>query len=307
MNSTIGNTKLLASSATAYIRPFGLLEIRKNQSTCGSEDSYRKLFSRAKLPIPVAKKVTKELLMALVFLHDSCQVIHTDIKPQNILIETSEINEMFQYAPSEIFSPLYPSHDPPTDYYMKSEQFISGEEELEVADVSIRLTDFGTASWVDKHLTEWIQPQMLRAPEVMLGAPWDHKVDIWNLGLIIWELVRGKLVFDGQAIAVSAYSSQAHLAQMKAILGTFPKTLLNRSESRHIFFEADVTFMYLGHLISDIHFPPATLRELCDRLQYPMGQDLEDFLVFVESTLALEPRNRPDARELLSTRWLRGV
>ncbi|KAI0401759.1 serine kinase [Xylaria palmicola] len=262
---------------------------------------YRKLFSRARLPIPVAKKVTKELLMALAFLHDSCQVIHTDIKPQNILVETSEINEMFQYAPSEVFSPFYPPHDPPADYYMKSEQVISGEEELETADVSIRLTDFGTASWIDKHLTEWIQPQMLRAPEVILGAPWDHKVDIWNLGLIIWELVQGKLVFDGQATATSAYSSQAHLAQMKAILGTFPKTLLDRSESRRIFFDHN------DELISGIHFPPVTLRELCDRFKYPVGQDREDFLAFVESTLALEPRNRPDARELINLRWLRGV
>ncbi|KAI1128415.1 kinase-like protein [Nemania abortiva] len=262
---------------------------------------YRELFSRAKLPMPVAKKVTKELLMALAFLHDSCRVIHTDIKPQNILIETSEINEIFRYAPSEVFGPFYPPHNPPADYYMKSEQIISGEEDLETADISIRLADFGTASWVDKHLTEWIQPQMLRAPEVILGAPWDHKVDIWNLGLIIWELVQGKLVFDGQATATSAYSSQAHLAQMCAILGTFPNTLLERSESRHKFFGAD------GHLVSGIRFRPVTLRELCGRYQYPVGQDLEDFLVFIESTLALEPTDRPDARELLNTRWLQDV
>ena len=45
------------------------------------------------------------------------------------------------------------------------------------------------ASWIDKHLTEWIQPQMLRAPEVILGAEWDHKVDIWNLGLIVRPLL----------------------------------------------------------------------------------------------------------------------
>lgn len=42
-----------------------------------------------------------------------------------------------------------------------------------------------TASWIDKHLTDWIQPQMLRAPEVILGAKWDSKVDIWNVGLVV--------------------------------------------------------------------------------------------------------------------------
>jgi hypothetical protein len=62
-----------------------------------------------------------------------------------------------------------------------------------------------------------------------------------------------------------------------------------------------------GRLISGIRFPPVALRELCDRFQYPVGQDLEDFLVFVENTLALEPRNRPNARELLNTGWLRDV
>ncbi|KAI0912686.1 kinase-like protein [Ustulina deusta] len=246
----------------------------------GSDMShYRNLFSRAKLPIPVAKKVTKELLIALAFLHDSCQVIHTDIKPQNILIETSEINEMFQYALLIDFGTsthMCSTYVPVVLNGMLKSSF---------------LTTIFIASW----------PQMLRSPEVTLGTPWDHKVDIWNLGLIIWEFAQGKLIFDGQATATSAYSSQAHLAQMKAILGTFPNTLLDRSESCYTFFDAD------GHLISGIHFPPVTRRELCDRFQYPVGQYLEDFLAFLESTLALELRKRPDARELLDIRWLRDV
>lgn len=53
---------------------------------------------------------------------------------------------MFRYAPSELFSPFDPPYDPPTDYYMKSEQVVSGEEEIETADVSIRLADFGTGT-----------------------------------------------------------------------------------------------------------------------------------------------------------------
>lgn len=38
---------------------------------------------------------------------------------------------------------------------------------------------------MNNHLTEWIQPQMLRAPEVILGAEWNSKVDIWNVGLVV--------------------------------------------------------------------------------------------------------------------------
>lgn len=115
-----------------------------------------------------------------------------------------------------------------------------------------------SASWFDRHLTEWIQPEKLRAPEVILQAPWDHKVDIWNLGLIVstscytwrrarkplltirhdqlWELVQGQLCFDGQATASADYTAEAHLAQMTSILGPFPTSLLNRSKSGHQYF-----------------------------------------------------------------------
>lgn len=36
-------------------------------------------FPRRRLPIPIAKKIAKDLLSALTFLHDTCGVIHTDM------------------------------------------------------------------------------------------------------------------------------------------------------------------------------------------------------------------------------------
>ena len=30
-----------------------------------------------------------------------------------------------------------------------------------------------------------IQPYQYRAPEVILGAPWDEKVDIWAVGVMV--------------------------------------------------------------------------------------------------------------------------
>ncbi|KAK8913323.1 Serine/threonine-protein kinase SRPK [Metarhizium anisopliae] len=92
---------------------------------------------------------------------------------------------MFKHAPSEAFKPDSLALPPPLDFYTESAQVSSAEEDLaHSTDISIMLADFGTASWFERHLTEWIQPQMLRAPEVILEANWDHKVDIWNLGLI---------------------------------------------------------------------------------------------------------------------------
>ncbi|PNH77056.1 hypothetical protein VD0001_g463 [Verticillium dahliae] len=111
---------------------------------------------------------------------------HHDIKPQNIVVESPAINSMFEQTPSEAFRPRGSPLEPPNDFYMASTQLSSTEEDIaHPTELSIRLADFGTSSWFDKHLTEWIQPQMLRAPEVILGADWDYKVDIWNLGLVV--------------------------------------------------------------------------------------------------------------------------
>lgn len=52
---------------------------------------FRGLFPIPRIPTPVAKKVSKDLLLSLVFLHDHCNIIHTgmlaeDHIPSNGLI-----------------------------------------------------------------------------------------------------------------------------------------------------------------------------------------------------------------------------
>jgi serine/threonine-protein kinase SRPK3 len=67
-----------------------------------------------------------------------------DIKPQNILLETADINEMFNLAPSGVFAPdSIP--EPPDDFYVKSVQLTSGEEDIMTStSLNVRLADFGT-------------------------------------------------------------------------------------------------------------------------------------------------------------------
>jgi hypothetical protein len=56
------------------------------------------------------------------------------------------------------------------------------------------------ASWFDRHLTEWIQPPMLRAPEVILRANWDYRVDIFNLGALVSRPMRLKTYITNETI-----------------------------------------------------------------------------------------------------------
>ncbi|KAI9344044.1 kinase-like protein [Obelidium mucronatum] len=38
------------------------------------------------IPIPIVKRIMKQVLMGLDYLHSQCQIIHTDLKPENVLI-----------------------------------------------------------------------------------------------------------------------------------------------------------------------------------------------------------------------------
>lgn len=80
-----------------------------------------------------------------------------DIKPQNILIESPAINEMFEQAPSEVFRPRVSPMAPPNDFYMESAQVSSAEEDItHPTDFAVRLADFGTCETVRSDPTRQI-------------------------------------------------------------------------------------------------------------------------------------------------------
>lgn len=47
------------------------------------------------------------------------------------------------------------------------------------------LCDFGSAVFGSQSHKEFVQPDIYRAPEVILGAPWTYSVDIWNVGCMV--------------------------------------------------------------------------------------------------------------------------
>ena len=101
---------------------------------------YRRLFPKLRIPLPLMKSISRQILLALSYHHDACRVIHTgqsgqrraegtsfardfrhtngiaDIKLSNISAVTSGINEMFHHAPSEVFAPDIAPMDPSNDF-----------------------------------------------------------------------------------------------------------------------------------------------------------------------------------------------
>ena len=84
--------------------------------------------------------------------------------------------------------------------------------------IIVKLTDFGFATRYDpisdKKLAPLGSPHYM-APEVIRDDAYDHKVDVWAVGILAFILLRGKRPFNG----IKGYSSKA---VYKDILETNP-------------------------------------------------------------------------------------
>lgn len=46
------------------------------------------------IPMPLVKRITKQVLLGLDYMHRDCGIIHTDLKPENVLIEIGDVEQI---------------------------------------------------------------------------------------------------------------------------------------------------------------------------------------------------------------------
>ncbi|QQK46080.1 ERK3/4 MAP kinase [Penicillium digitatum] len=146
-----------------------------------------------------------------------------------------------------------------------------------------------------KH-SEDIQPDIYRAPEVILQVPWSYSVDIWNVGCVIWNLYEGGSLFSGQDPEYQNYRSRAHLAGMIRLLGPPPSSFLARGNLTQKFF-SDEGDLYAKDLVGE-HI---SLEQRENSLE---GEEKEMFLRLVRKMLQWEPEKRSSAMELEQDEWM---
>ena len=47
------------------------------------------------------------------------------------------------------------------------------------------ITDLSEARFGDSKHTDLVMPNVYRAPEVILGLPWNYSVDVWGFGMVV--------------------------------------------------------------------------------------------------------------------------
>ncbi|KAJ5087456.1 protein kinase domain protein [Penicillium angulare] len=238
----------------------------------------------------IVKRVIWETLSALDYLHRECKLVHTDIKPDNIMYEIDDDyilekfvrDELDEPSPRKIVDghPVYCSRlfDPPKSC---GKSF---------------LCDFGRAVSGEEERNENCQPVVSRSPEALLAVNWSYPVDIWNVGVMTWLLLEGNSLFTCKHPTTGQFSSAAHLGQISGILGPPPLDLLKRGECANLWYDEE------GNLKDkEITIVPRNLEN--DEAQLE-GEEKKEFLFFMRCMIQWRPEDRKTTAELLEHTWL---
>ena len=62
----------------------------------------------------------------------------------------------------------------------------------------IKIIDFGSGCFENEKIYTYIQSRFYRAPEIVLGIPYQAAIDMWSFGCILYELYVGYPLFPGE-------------------------------------------------------------------------------------------------------------
>ncbi|EGD92104.2 CMGC/SRPK protein kinase [Trichophyton rubrum CBS 118892] len=260
---------------------------------------FRKRFISRQIPLPIAKTYIFFLLVGLDYLHSECKIVHTGdtlfpfylrITSTNTLLDLKLDNILMSFESDEIL----------TSFVKKKLQMGYGTNKL--------------SSYP-------IQPDYYRTPEVILGCGWDEKADIWNFGVLLWNILGGKELFQQVHAPDGLYDAKSHLAEMIALLGAPPTALIARSKAvsgniwpQHVtsktgklcnnpqeffggpFFGSEGEF-YHNELVPS--------RKLESTVPFLEERERDAFLSFASQMLSWNPDQRKTARELIDHPFLK--
>ncbi|KAG9252953.1 kinase-like domain-containing protein [Emericellopsis atlantica] len=256
---------------------------------------YRKRYVGQVIPPDILKILLQMILKALDYLHSECHVIHTDLKPGNIMVRVEDPDIFQQSAKDEFENPLPQKHLDDRVIYLARNNY----GPLERPTGSIQLVDFDLArrSKPGELLKGAIQSEVYRAPEVILNSGYTYSTDIWSLGVLLWDLLQIQPLFRPMNPQnPEEYSEAVHLGQITALLGHAPPTLVSQGDRSNMFYQPDGTLRKETHVPLDFSFEKAiTCME---------GEEKRRFICFVKRMLTWVPGERSTAKELLDDPWL---
>jgi serine/threonine-protein kinase PRP4 len=120
----------------------------------------RKFGNNVGINLGATRTYAYQIFVALAHMR-KCSIVHADIKPDNILV-----NEQ--------------------------------RNVLKICDLGTAI-DRSDAATAHNQITPYLVSRFYRAPEIILGMPYDYGVDMWSIGCTLYELYTGKILFTGDS------------------------------------------------------------------------------------------------------------
>lgn len=101
----------------------------------------------------------------------------------------------------------------------------------------LKLCDFGSAAKItDNEPTPYLVSRFYRAPEIILGIPFKHSVDVWSTACTIFEMATGKILFTGN-------SNNKMLKYFMDLKGKIPSRILRKGKFKDQHFNYNNNFL----------------------------------------------------------------
>ncbi|KAL9489753.1 hypothetical protein ACSS6W_002030 [Trichoderma asperelloides] len=219
----------------------------------------RKFGNNVGINLKATKAYAYQIFVALAHMR-KCSIIHADLKPDNILVnETRNI--------------------------------------LKICDLGTAI-DRSDAATAHTEITPYLVSRFYRAPEIILGMPYDYGVDMWSIGCTLYELYTGKILFTGD-------SNNQMLKTIMEIRGRITPKLYKRGQLSSVHFDDQGQFISIERdkVLGKTALRPLNIvkptRDLRTRLLAASSgmndaesRELNHFIDLLDHCLALNPDKR---------------
>uniref|UniRef100_A0A915PZY0 Protein kinase domain-containing protein n=1 Tax=Setaria digitata TaxID=48799 RepID=A0A915PZY0_9BILA len=158
-----------------------LMDFRKAFDTLTQEQVAIKKIIHPFLTTMTARRTYREFVLLTTMKHPNIITLKNAFTPQQTLEDFDDIYVVMELMNYNLSQDLKPSNIVVNDKCI------------------LKILDFGLARKIEtsERMTIYVVTRYYRAPEVILGLPYDEKVDVWAIGCILAEMINRKILFPG--------------------------------------------------------------------------------------------------------------